>query len=681
MHTSATAPLTPPPTRPIPATNTRPPAVIAPPTRAAPIPTPAVAATSAASAALPPTSSAPQPQRALPAQGDPSAAGTTLPSYEDMLVEAITALEAAGLAHPAPTSKHAGQKGVPPRVLFHWMADRYPLMKNFRPSASQALQKSLKRGRFLKIGSLYRLNPDFDESQDALLPPSPATHPAPHHYHHHQDEGYSIHPNAATISAPGLVAAMRKVSRKAHIGLGQGANRGAAGQLTPSTSAAALTNALASSPKRDSRPTPKGMLLPVPAAPSRYAPASSSGLSIPIRPPAPSVHPAHLAGALNNASGGGGSASSSSTGGLGDAKGMSGPLPPGATTLAMLGLHHSRSNPLPSIMLQAANAYTRSGTVPLPGGVPRKPPLPASYTPEQREAVEREQRAVEARVAQAAAAAAKAQALAQAQAQRQTQTQAQAQSASAGSGSAANRDKRQATVAGAGASSSSSSSYAAGPSKAMAAALAAAAALKNQPAIAPAVSAVNAAAAAASSAGQASYRGTPPGTASSLSSSSAAAASTHGNSAQVQTELERLVALFKARGGAVGLSDEDEADDDGEDEDEESEDEEEKHTSSSAAGGPTSIVSLKKPEVAAASQGPNLLALQAKSRALASSGTGAGAAGSATTTPAAPAPQTQSTNSIQTELQRLIASLKKREDAEDSEDEDDEDCSDEEDED
>jgi len=34
-------------------------------------------------------------------------------------------------------------------------------MTNFRPSASQALQKAFKRGRLQKVGTNYRLNPDW----------------------------------------------------------------------------------------------------------------------------------------------------------------------------------------------------------------------------------------------------------------------------------------------------------------------------------------------------------------------------------------------------------------------------------------------------------------------------------------------------------------------------------------
>ncbi|PKI82488.1 hypothetical protein MVES1_003426 [Malassezia vespertilionis] len=81
---------------------------------------------------------------------------STLPSYEDMIVEGLQAI--------------GDVNGTPPRMLFHWMEDTYPLMKNFRPSASQALQKAFKRGRLHKVGSLYRINPDWDGSNQGRKP-------------------------------------------------------------------------------------------------------------------------------------------------------------------------------------------------------------------------------------------------------------------------------------------------------------------------------------------------------------------------------------------------------------------------------------------------------------------------------------------------------------------------------
>ncbi|KAH9049968.1 hypothetical protein EDB84DRAFT_1260150, partial [Lactarius hengduanensis] len=72
-----------------------------------------------------------------------------LPSYEDMLVEALIDLNEAD--------------GSAPKSLFTWMASRYPLHSNFRPSASQALQKAFKRGRLEKgSNGKYRLNASWD---------------------------------------------------------------------------------------------------------------------------------------------------------------------------------------------------------------------------------------------------------------------------------------------------------------------------------------------------------------------------------------------------------------------------------------------------------------------------------------------------------------------------------------
>ena len=81
---------------------------------------------------------------------------STLPSYEDMIIEGLQVI--------------GDVNGTPPRMLFHWMEDTYPLMKNFRPSASQALQKAFKRGRLHKAGSLYRINPHWDGSNAGRKP-------------------------------------------------------------------------------------------------------------------------------------------------------------------------------------------------------------------------------------------------------------------------------------------------------------------------------------------------------------------------------------------------------------------------------------------------------------------------------------------------------------------------------
>lgn len=67
-------------------------------------------------------------------------------------------------------------EGVAPKDVFAWMSayvlnfiglpnlhlsSRWPLNANFRPSASQALQKAYKRGRLEKVGTKYKLNPNW----------------------------------------------------------------------------------------------------------------------------------------------------------------------------------------------------------------------------------------------------------------------------------------------------------------------------------------------------------------------------------------------------------------------------------------------------------------------------------------------------------------------------------------
>lgn len=72
-----------------------------------------------------------------------------LPSYEEMLVQAL--------------ADHNNPSGTAPKQLFQWMAAHYPLQANFRPSASQALQKAYKRGRLEKNkDGKYRLNPSWE---------------------------------------------------------------------------------------------------------------------------------------------------------------------------------------------------------------------------------------------------------------------------------------------------------------------------------------------------------------------------------------------------------------------------------------------------------------------------------------------------------------------------------------
>ncbi|KAJ7781798.1 hypothetical protein DFH07DRAFT_949495 [Mycena maculata] len=79
----------------------------------------------------------------------PVSEDTDLPSYEDMIVEGLNAVNDA--------------EGMAPKDLFNWMAGRYPVQSNFRPSASQALQKAYRRGRFEKgTNGRYRLNPNWE---------------------------------------------------------------------------------------------------------------------------------------------------------------------------------------------------------------------------------------------------------------------------------------------------------------------------------------------------------------------------------------------------------------------------------------------------------------------------------------------------------------------------------------
>ncbi|KAG1885059.1 hypothetical protein F4604DRAFT_1878520 [Suillus subluteus] len=72
-----------------------------------------------------------------------------LPSYEEMIVEALI--------------DFGDPEGCAPKALFSWMASHYPLQSNFRPSASQALQKAFKRGRLEKGNNgKYRLNVNWE---------------------------------------------------------------------------------------------------------------------------------------------------------------------------------------------------------------------------------------------------------------------------------------------------------------------------------------------------------------------------------------------------------------------------------------------------------------------------------------------------------------------------------------
>ncbi|KAJ4488188.1 hypothetical protein J3R30DRAFT_3790744 [Lentinula aciculospora] len=96
-----------------------------------------------------------------------------MPSYEDMIVEALNDVR--------------DPEGLAPKDIYLWMVDHYRVQANFRPSASQALQKAYKRGRFEKsLSGKYRLNPLWKggnttrrttrrpQSHSNSLPPPPA---------------------------------------------------------------------------------------------------------------------------------------------------------------------------------------------------------------------------------------------------------------------------------------------------------------------------------------------------------------------------------------------------------------------------------------------------------------------------------------------------------------------------
>lgn len=114
------------------------------------------------SARVPP----PRNQTGRPPNG-PGSGG--MPSYEEMIVTALEELHE--------------PDGLAPKTVFDYMNSsvltvalkssvrcvqltchyrHWTLMNNFRPSASQALQKAYKRGRLEKVGGKYRLNPNWE---------------------------------------------------------------------------------------------------------------------------------------------------------------------------------------------------------------------------------------------------------------------------------------------------------------------------------------------------------------------------------------------------------------------------------------------------------------------------------------------------------------------------------------
>lgn len=91
----------------------------------------------------------PEQRPPLPPPPPPLNAVDDLPSYEEMIVEALIDC--------------GDPEGCAPKALFSWMAMHYPLQTNFRPSASQALQKAFKRGRLEKGNNgKYRLNDNWE---------------------------------------------------------------------------------------------------------------------------------------------------------------------------------------------------------------------------------------------------------------------------------------------------------------------------------------------------------------------------------------------------------------------------------------------------------------------------------------------------------------------------------------
>ncbi|KNE72791.1 hypothetical protein AMAG_17119 [Allomyces macrogynus ATCC 38327] len=92
----------------------------------------------------------PPPPASLPASGDPR-----LVSYEEMIVAALTAL-------PPPAPGTDIPPGHPPRAIFAWMAEHYALVDpKFRGSATQALKKGWRKGRFLRSNRRYSVNPHY----------------------------------------------------------------------------------------------------------------------------------------------------------------------------------------------------------------------------------------------------------------------------------------------------------------------------------------------------------------------------------------------------------------------------------------------------------------------------------------------------------------------------------------
>ncbi|KNE70606.1 hypothetical protein AMAG_15366 [Allomyces macrogynus ATCC 38327] len=118
----------------------------------------ATASQTVATPAQPTTATAAPPQTShhgplLPDQDDGAFVGggdvDLVPSYEEMIAQAITAL--------------GDPQGHPPREIYAWMAMTYGayLPVQFKGSATQALKKAWRKSRFLRDNRRYRLNPDY----------------------------------------------------------------------------------------------------------------------------------------------------------------------------------------------------------------------------------------------------------------------------------------------------------------------------------------------------------------------------------------------------------------------------------------------------------------------------------------------------------------------------------------
>ncbi|KAJ1501245.1 hypothetical protein HMI54_008678 [Coelomomyces lativittatus] len=80
-------------------------------------------------------------------QGERRNSVPRLPAYEDLIAEALMEM---------------GNGGYPPRLIFNWMESHYThLPEQFRGSATQALKKAWKKGRFTRHERKYKLNPTY----------------------------------------------------------------------------------------------------------------------------------------------------------------------------------------------------------------------------------------------------------------------------------------------------------------------------------------------------------------------------------------------------------------------------------------------------------------------------------------------------------------------------------------